>query len=277
MRDIPRQRWLGLAAAAAVIGVASSSAIAGSPSASVAALEQRFGNPLAAAERLGIMSTLDNKNVLSHRIRWIAYPKPLREVGKVDFLIDGKVRWIEKNTPYVYGDDSNWLVTSWLSPGRHRFTVRAVTAGGRSVSKTTVARVLPAPAAPSQLSRTRWMREVTQAQAGKTTPGGRWVLEIDRTGWRIKDPHGGANWIDVLYLAPGRVRLRNGIWTRPRNAQEPNVQEGSGWCEDTNASGNYRWSLAAERLTIVLDGRDRCGTAGDERFRIVAGEWMRLR
>jgi hypothetical protein len=71
------------------------------------------------------MSTLDNKNVLSHRIRWIAYPKPLREVGKVDFLIDGKVRWIERNTPYVYGDDSNWLVTSWLSPGRHRFTVRA--------------------------------------------------------------------------------------------------------------------------------------------------------
>jgi hypothetical protein len=87
MRDIPRQRWLGLAAAAAaVIGVASSSAIAGSPSASVAALEHRFANPLVAAERLGIMSTLDNKNVLSHRIRWIAYPTPLREVGKVDFL-----------------------------------------------------------------------------------------------------------------------------------------------------------------------------------------------
>jgi hypothetical protein len=163
-----------------------------------------------------------------------------------------------------------------LSPSRHRFTVRAVTAGGRSVSKTTVARVLPAPAPPSELNGTRWMREVPPAQA-PALPG-RWALKIDRTGWRIRDPRGEANWIDVVYVAPGRLRLRNGIWTRPRQAQEPNnVQEGSGWCEDTNASGSYRWSVTGETLTLVLDGRDRCGAPGGERSRIVAGEWTRQR
>jgi hypothetical protein len=40
-------------------------------------------------------SSLDGKKVLPPRTRWIAYPKPASaQIEEVDFLIDGKVRWI---------------------------------------------------------------------------------------------------------------------------------------------------------------------------------------
>src|SRR6185437_1520762 len=88
-----------------------------------------------------VTSTLDGKTVLPHRIRWLAFPKlPLTKVQRVDFLIDGgKPRWVEQNPPYVYGEDEGglhkgYLVTSWLTPGRHRFTVRATITGGRTSS-----------------------------------------------------------------------------------------------------------------------------------------------
>jgi hypothetical protein len=58
-------------------------------------------------------STLDGKTALPHRIHWTAHPTlPASRLNGVDFLIDGKVRWVEVNAPYTYGDDGNWLVTS---------------------------------------------------------------------------------------------------------------------------------------------------------------------
>jgi hypothetical protein len=100
-----------------------------------------------------LASSLDGKTVLPHRIVWRGVPKlPAAQISKVEFLIDRKVRWIEENPPYTYGDDSNWLVTSWRSPGRHTFTVRAKAKDGRTALRTTVARVLPAPAPPAELS-----------------------------------------------------------------------------------------------------------------------------
>ena len=73
-----------------------------------------------------VRSTLDGKTALPHRIHWVAFPSlPRKQVAEVAFVIDGgKPRWIEHNPPYTYGDDRGYLVTSWLSPGRHRFTVR---------------------------------------------------------------------------------------------------------------------------------------------------------
>jgi len=72
-----------------------------------------------------VVSTLDGRTVLPHRIRWHGLPTLApANVKEVDFLIDGNVDWIEQHAPYSYSDDAGYLVTSWLSPGRHRFTVR---------------------------------------------------------------------------------------------------------------------------------------------------------
>ena len=78
-----------------------------------------------------VRTSLDGKTVLPHRIHWLGYPLLARDkIKEVAFLIDGKVRWIEDNPPYSYSEDGGYLVTSWLSPGLHRFTVRATSYTG---------------------------------------------------------------------------------------------------------------------------------------------------
>jgi len=218
-----------------------------------------------AAQAFRVKSTLDGKNVLPHRIRWLGRPNlPASKVSEVRFLIDGKTRWIEHHPPYTYGDDGNWLVTSWLSPGRHRFTVRARTKAGSVAKRTTIARVLPAPAPPAELAAT-WKRYVGP-------PLGTWVLTINRAGWKIRDPLGTGDFVDVAYLSGGRLQARGGIWTKPHSNQE-----GNGWCEDTNAPVNYRWAVSTNMLTLELDGPDRCGgpAEGKQHF-IWAGAWTKV-
>ncbi len=223
------------------------------------------------AQQFKVTSTLDGKKVLPHRIRWLGRPNlPASKVSEVRFLIDGKTRWIEHNPPYTYGDDTNWLVTSWLSPGSHHFTVRAKAKGGNTAQRTTIARVLPAPAPPAELAGS-WKRTVTTAQAGGA-PAGTWELSIGKAGWKIRDPLGTGNFIDVAYLSAGRLQARGGIWTKPHNPYE-----GNGWCEDSNAPVDYRWTVSTGILTLALSGPDRCGKRNDKQHFIWAGAWTKVR
>ena len=96
-------------------------------------------------------------------------------------------------------------------------------------------------------------------------------------GWQVQDTLGGANLIDVAYLSTGLLEARGGIWTRhPTPAEEANggqhVQEGNGWCQDTNAPVRYTWAATADTLTLALDGPDRCGG----QHLIWGGTWARL-
>ena len=214
-----------------------------------------------------VSSSLNGKAVLPHRIHWLAVPQlPRAQLAEVDFLIDGKVRWVEHNPPYAYGDDGNWLVTSWLTPGPHRFTTRARSTNGKTAVRTTIARVLPAPPPPAELAGS-WSRAVPPGQTGGA-PAGTWVLSIDEKGWKIRDPEGTGGLIDVAALAGGRIEARGGIWTMPHNPYE-----GNAWCEDTNTPVDYRWTVSANTLTLTLDGPDRCG---GQHF-IWAGTWTRKR
>ena len=97
------------------------------------------GAAVSRRQPLNVTSTLDGKRVLPLRMHWLAYPK-LRasKIAGVDFLIDGKVRWIEHHPPYNYasddhGRDLGYLITTWLTAGPHRFTVRVTDTSGRQV------------------------------------------------------------------------------------------------------------------------------------------------
>jgi hypothetical protein len=97
-----------------------------------------------------VTSSIDGKKVLPLRTRWLAYPKtPMaKTISKVEFLIDGRLRCVERFAPYNYGSDDlhghiGYLVTTWLSPGLHRFTAKAVLTNGRHASNTVVARAYP--------------------------------------------------------------------------------------------------------------------------------------
>src|SRR6185503_4036103 len=113
--------------------------------------------------------------VLPHRIHWIARPNlPSRDIKQVDFLIDGKVAWVEHEAPYVYSENEGkhigYLVTSWLAPGRHRFAVRAVASDGRKATAGVTARVTPPPDLPAGLAGT-WQRSISDT-SGSPAPGG---------------------------------------------------------------------------------------------------------
>src|SRR5262249_21761462 len=113
---------------------------------------------------------------------------------KVEFLIDGRLAWVEHGAPYVYGSDHNgqqegYLVTSFLSPGTHRFAVRATATDGSTATDTVVARVLPAPAPPAALAGT-WQRTIDATgvpkpgSAGNPTStlvaAGRWTITFEK-------------------------------------------------------------------------------------------------
>src|SRR6266496_591736 len=116
-------------------------------------------------------STLAGKTVLPHRIHWLGFPRIAEsKVKEVDFLIDGKVRWVEHHAPYTYGYDENYLVTSWLTPSLHNFTTRAIATDGRRGTTSTTARVLPAKPPPAKLAGS-WKRSVK----GRT-----WRVTVDK-------------------------------------------------------------------------------------------------
>src|SRR5215467_14024935 len=135
---------LGVLALAAALAAACSSATAGGHAATA--------SPTRSRARLTVTSTLDGHTALPHRIHWQAFPSgPSFDVSEVDYLIDGKQVWVEHIAPYFYGDDGNYLVTSFLRPGKHVFTVRAIDVGGHVATDTVTATVPQAPAPPAAL------------------------------------------------------------------------------------------------------------------------------
>ena len=207
-----------------------------------------------------LSSTLEGENVLPHRIRWLGRPAlPAGAVAEVAFLIDGRVRWVEHNPPYTYGYDGNYLVTSWLTPGAHRFTVLATAKDGRRATTSTVARVPAAKAPPRQLAG-GWIRIVPSGPARGT-----WRLEVNRVGWRFRGPGVGA-FVDVAHLSAGLLEARGGIHTRNRSEQE-----GNSWCNEPFQAVRYRWSVEGDMLALRRTGENRC----DGQHEVWAGEWSR--
>lgn len=243
-----------------------------------------------------VASTLDRPRVLPHRIHWIARTTLApSEIAKVEFLIDGKLRWIEQHAPYVYGADSgshrNYLVTSWLAPGEHRFTVRAVATNGRTASDTVTSRVVPPPVVPKALAGT-WQRTISNTSGApkpgspgnptdSLTPPGRYRITFDRR-W-IKDvfpcdttpcrfnPKTGGGGESISDWTPGATtfNVRGPVTIRIFHNTD---RLGGFWCYEDGPSATYTWSVNGSTLTLApVGGHDACGIRGF----IWAGTWTR--
>jgi TolB protein len=243
---------------------------------------------------LKVTSTIDRKTVLPHYLHWIATPnvKP-SQIREVDFLIDGKLRWVEHYAPYNYASDDlhghlGYLFTSWLKPGRHVFSARAVTLKGKKAADTVVARVMPAIAPPTGLAGT-WTRTMTTAEQQKCDPKfgtdncpppGVWKLIFDSVGvWELDPLHGGivtaysVNGSDLHAYAPIQMvpRKPNGD---PGEITRFGQQFGVGGGIDCNEAGpftNYTWSVSGDQLTLTSLDRN-CG----QQRAIWEGTWTRV-
>jgi hypothetical protein len=204
-----------------------------------------------------VASTLSGVPALPHRVHWLGRPSlPASKIREVDFLIDGRRSWVEHHAPYTYGFDGNYLVTSWLKPGLHTFTVVAVATDGRRATVTSRARTSAATAPPAGIAGS-WQR----AKVGGRT------LIVSPVGWRIVDPNGASGaLVDVAYLSPGLVEVRGGIATRDHDPRENNP-----WCDEPFEPVRYHWHVAADRLTLGPAGPQHC----DGQARVLAGEWRR--
>jgi hypothetical protein len=244
-----------------------------------------------------VTSTLDGKTVLPHRIRWLAVPRlPAAQIKEIDFVIDGgKPRWIELNPPYTFGDDENgrhkgYLVTSWLTPGRHRFTVRAIAFDGRRSEDTVVARVLPAPEPPAALAGT-WQRKLPDTSGAPVagspgnptdtfTPVGTYTMVIDHRWIQVRFPgtyrspqsdSTGEGWIlDSDYTAtPTSFRAFGAVTFDTHHDQA----EAGWWCWPDGPPTDYRWSAEGDTLTLTpKGGSDPCSVRGF----VWSGEWTRV-
>jgi hypothetical protein len=266
--------------------------------AAVALVGLPAGVAVSAKPPFKVTSTLDGKTVLPQRIRWLAFPRlAATKVKEVDFLIDGgKPRWIEQHAPYTFGDDENgqhkgYLVTSWLTPGRHRFTARVIDYDGRKSEDTVVARVLPAPAPPATLAGT-WQRNIPDtsgAPAAGTpgnptdtfTPPGTYTMVVEKRWIQVRFPgtfhrpasdDTGEGWIfDSDYSAgPTSFRTFGAVTFDTFHDQAE-----TGWfCWADGPPGDYNWSVSGDTLTLTpKGGADPCGIRGF----IWAGDWTRVR
>jgi hypothetical protein len=268
--QLPRRARSGWAALLLVLALAACSSAGGAASAGAAAPSTAASS--ASSPALRVTSTLDGHAALPLRIRWQAFPSaPAVEVSEVDFLIDGRLGWVEHNTPYFYGDDGNWLVTSFLTPGEHTFTVRVITVDGRTATDTVRASVTAPPAPPSALGGVTWERQVTSADVLKATsdqppPPGRWGLRIGPTGWQLHDPTGGGELFDVSYGPGASLQMRPTI-------EYPPYPNNGGFCEDTDPLWAWTYSVGdgGQTLTLRPVGHDPCG----DRIAILAGTWIR--
>ena len=248
-------------AASAAVAVAVAFLIAAcSPAGSSSSAHSAASSSPASAARLTITSTLEGHTSLPHRIYWQATPSvPGADVSKVDFLIDGKVYWVEYNAPYFYGGNYNYLVTSFLTPGPHTFTVKVVTTTGQTARQTVTATVPVAPAPPAALAGTWWN---FQQQTPGSPPTGYWRLVVSSAGWRIYDTAGTGDMLDVVYPSPGQLVFQTGMATgHPLygTASQTGGFDLNGWCSnDPGTPVRYHWSVTAHGLSLQYEGGQPC-------------------
>jgi len=197
----------------------------------------------ASVSEFTVVSTLHGLTELPHRIRWVATPSgSTSDMSEVDFLIDDQLAAVEHKAPYSYGGDASWLVTSFLAPGAHTFTTKAIAVDDRTATESVTASVKAAAEPPADIAG-RWSRIVSGDDPGV------WHVTINAIGWLFDDPHGGGQNQDATYPAPGKVTIGGSIL-------EPVLDEytrGGVFCGDEgDPDGVFSYSMTADGSALTL-------------------------
>jgi hypothetical protein len=284
--------WL----AAAVVAAAGCGSSGSSSSTAVPVASQggaRTSTHVASGPKpFNLASTLDGKTVLPQRIRWRALPAlPASQVKSVDFLIDGRLAWVEHAPPYTYAEDGGYLVTSWLTPGKHSFTVRAIPFHGQAAGDAVVARVLPAPQVPAALSGT-WQRNVSatagapaEGSAGNPTstltPPGTYKLTFDRRWIHDEFPcsdspctydtttGAGGEFDSDWNPGPSTFHVQGEVTFHMFKDTD---RLAGWWCETWGPAATYTWTVSGNTLKLApVGGHDACAIRGF----VWSGTWTR--
>jgi hypothetical protein len=249
----------------ATVVAAAAAALAAVPGCGLRAnLPSAAATPAPAAQ---VSSSIPDGAELTGPVRWQARVSgiPSGGVASVRFFIDGKLKHLARQTPYLFAGRGNLLLPGTLGPGSHIFAVDVTLTEGRHLTTATTAVVTAkARAIPRQVLG-RWTRNVTAAQAaraqslpnpadGSPLPSGTWQVRIGADGVaRYTAP------TPAHDLTVGQVRFEPGGRLVVGN-QIPNFPHAStgGFCAGTAGDGIYHWSLHGHALTIRVVSDHQC-------------------
>jgi hypothetical protein len=224
---------------------------------------------------LRAVSSISDGAALSSALSWtgIAVGVPLHDVDRVEFVIDGRIRWTAHKTPYVFNGVGDELFPWVLGAGAHRLAVLVVTRTGATASTAAAVTVVASEPVPPELLGTFTRRVIgtyvppTQASrrepADQELPSGIWRIRVAPDGViSVEGPRGsGGN--EAFSATPGTLALQGPAnWILPRSRQ-------GGFCE-VEPIGAYAWS-AGPRTLILRSLRDRCAV----RNLMFTGTWRR--
>jgi len=200
-------------------------------------------------------------------MRWQARVSgiPAGGVASVRFFIDGKLKHLARQAPYLFAGRGNLLLSGTLGPGSHIFAVDVTLTDGRHLTTAATAVVSAKARGIPRRVLGRWTRNVTAAEVARTQsfrnaaggiplPTGTWQVRIGADGVaRYTDP------TPTHELTAGQVRFEPGGRLIVGN-QIPNFPHASkgGFCAATAGAGIYRWSLHGGALVVRAVNDHQC-------------------
>jgi hypothetical protein len=200
-------------------------------------------------------------------MRWEARVSgiPAGGVAAVRFFIDGKLRHLARQAPYLFEGRGNLLLPGTLGPGSHVFAVDVTLTNGHRLT-TAVTAVVSAKARgiPRQVLG-RWTRTVTAVQVARTQgfrhpadgiplPAGTWQVRIGADGvarYSAPTPTHDLTVGQVRFEPGGRLVVGNQI------PDFPHASKG-GFCAGAVGCGIYHWSLHGHALTVRAVSDHQC-------------------
>ena len=172
-------------------------------------------------------SSIANGATLSGSVTWTASPSGAT-VSKVDFLVDGTVKWTEKLSPYYFNGDGSKLDTTTLSNGGHTLAVNAYSTDGQKATASSTVTI-------SNSATTSPLTVTSNVTSGATLTGS--------VTWTASTSGGTISKVD--FLVDGSVKSTD--------STAPYQYNGDGGTLDTTTLANGGHTLA-EKATAT-DGR----------------------
>jgi hypothetical protein len=198
--------------------------------------------------RLRVVSSISDGATLAGALQWTAVPAGSTDpVARVDFLIDGRRRWSDRQRPF------GLTLHPWvLAQGSHRLAVRLVTTHGRTVGTVSEVAVAPTPPVPPALAG-RWARRLST---------GVWHARFADNGVVFfAGPRGSRGAEAFIALRTGLIALAGPVlWLAPEQLCAAALPV------------PYGWHVHAGALTLTTRHDGRC----PNRAALFAGTWTHV-